>query len=81
MGDLEIQIRRSTKSNDNYKKAENIPSTPVKTSAVTYQNGGDQGKKIVTEEKPSTSPPYWDYSISNGKKKRGIFYFLIHHRN
>lgn len=75
MGDLEIQIRRSTKSNDNYKKAENIPSTPVKTSAVTYQNGGDQRKKITTEEKPSTSPTYWDYSMSNGKNNEKTFIF------
>lgn len=74
MGDIEIQIRRSTKSKDNYKKPENISSTPVKTSAITYQNGNnDQGKKNPTEEKPN----YWDYSISYGKKQSPIIYISL----
>ena len=59
MGDIEIQIRRSTKS------AESLP-TSLKSSALVYQNGKEE-KKNTTNEKPASNQPSWDYSISNGK--------------
>jgi len=65
MGDIEIQIRRSTKATENYNKKENIS---VKSSAVAHQNG-NQEKKNTADEKPTTNQGYWDYSISHGKIK------------
>jgi hypothetical protein len=76
MGDIEIQIRRSTKSTDDYNKKENISSTSVKTPSITSQNN-DQGKKNTAEEKPNTNSTYWDYSASYGKTIE-IFSFFIH---
>jgi hypothetical protein len=55
MGDIEIQIRRSTKA------IESLP-TSTKSSVLAYQNG-NQEKKSTADEKPT----YWDYSISHGK--------------
>jgi hypothetical protein len=66
MGDIEIQIRRSTKTTDASNKKEPISSTSVKTPSITYQNS-DQENKNTTEEKPNTNQKYWDYSISHGK--------------
>jgi hypothetical protein len=81
MGDIEIQIRRSTKSTEAYEKKESISSTPVKISSVTYQND-DQIKKNTIEEKPNTNQTYWDYSVSHGKTtknhKRSFFYSIIY---
>jgi len=59
MGDIEIQIRRSTKSTEANEKKESVSSTPIKTSSITYQNS-DQGKKTTTEEKPNTNQTHWD---------------------
>jgi hypothetical protein len=59
MGDIEIQIRRSTKA------AENLP-TSLKSSALAYQNVNEE-KKNTANEKPASNKAQWDYSISNGK--------------
>ena len=61
MGDLEIQIRRSTKSAESYKRRDN-----AKSPSITYQYGNQEQKKIL-DEKPVINPPYWDYSASHGK--------------
>ncbi len=67
MGDIEIQIRRSTKTANKYNKKESISATPVKSPSITYQNG-DQEKKNTAEEKPASNQTYWDYSVTHGKK-------------
>jgi hypothetical protein len=67
MGDIEIHIRRSTKATDEYKTKEINSSTPVRSSAITQQNG-NQEKKGSTEDKPQLNQPDWDYSASRGKK-------------
>lgn len=72
IGDIEIQIRRSTKSKNEYKK-ENILSTSTQSPSITFHNG-DQQKKPITEEKPNANPEYWDYSVTHG---RVIEYFAI----
>ncbi|CAF0810685.1 unnamed protein product [Rotaria sordida] len=64
MGDIEIQIRRSTKATDEYKK-EHILSTSSQSPSITFHNG-DQEKKNKLEEKLNTNPSYWDYSVSYG---------------
>ncbi|CAF1179239.1 unnamed protein product [Rotaria sp. Silwood1] len=64
MGDIEIQIRRSTKTTDEYKK-ENMLSTSGQTPSITFQNG-DYEKKNKVEEKPTKNQDYWDYSLSYG---------------
>jgi hypothetical protein len=70
MGDIEIQIRRSTKATDEYKTQENIVSAPVRSPSITHQNGSDQEKRNATEEKANANPTYWDYSPSYGKHMR-----------
>ncbi len=66
MGDIEIQIRRSTKTTDEYKKKENVVSAPVQSPPITYQNDSQEKKNIV-EEKPNKNQTYWDYSETHGK--------------
>jgi hypothetical protein len=67
MGDIEIQIRRSTKATDECNKKEITVQSPVPSPAITYQNEGDQEKKNPTEEKPNPNPSHWDYSVTHGK--------------
>lgn len=63
MGDIEIQIRRSTKSTENQNT--NL-STAIRSSAITQQSNGLE-KKNTTDEKVTKSGNYWDYSVSYGK--------------
>ncbi|CAF3771005.1 unnamed protein product [Rotaria socialis] len=69
IGDIEIQIRRSTKSKNEYRK-ENILSTSTQSPAITFHNG-DQQKEPITEEKPNANPEYWDYSVIHGPRMWG----------
>ncbi|UJR31914.1 hypothetical protein I4U23_019388 [Adineta vaga] len=66
MGDLEIQIRRSTQAIEQYKKKENPLSSPARSPKVTYRYG-EQDKNPIIEDKPSTIQPMkWDYSVTHG---------------
>lgn len=74
MGDLEIQIRRSTKASEETKKRDLIRSRPVSAApAITYPNGNYE-KKIanspppIQEQKSDVHATYWDYSVTHGKK-------------
>jgi carbonic anhydrase len=68
MGDIEIQIRRSTKA------IESLP-TSTKSSVLAYQNG-NQEKKSTADEKPT----YWDYSISHGPHTWGRIFPQIQNK-
>jgi hypothetical protein len=73
MGDVEIQIRRSTKPDDACNKKEEVLSTSVKSPPpISYQNG-DQEKKTIVEEKPAANPTYWDYSATHGKQNKNLY--------
>ena len=64
MGDIEIQIRRSTKSTETENKNQTNLSASIKPSAITHE------KKKPTDEKATDKGDYWDYSPSYGKVNR-----------
>ncbi|CAF2870836.1 unnamed protein product [Rotaria sp. Silwood2] len=78
MGDIEIQIRRSTKATNDYKK-EHISLTSTQSPSITFQNG-DQDKKNKLDETPNINQEYWDYSVSHGPHMWGKIFPEIQYK-
>lgn len=76
IGDIEIQIRRSTKSTQEYEKETSI-TTIKHPSAITYQNGVPEKQNISNDEKPTANLNYWDYSLTHGKKRQDLHLIIL----